>query len=83
MTCPYLREVAMVFCRACPVKKLVPIDHVTTASRCEGEAFKTCPLFREAMARTYGAALEEDGLEPPASPAGTDQRHPQDQGRHT
>jgi hypothetical protein len=62
MTCPYLKEVAMVFCRACPVKKLVPIDHVTTASRCEGDAFKTCQLFREAMARTYGAALEEDGL---------------------
>ena len=62
MTCPYLKEVAMVFCRACPVKKLVPIDHVSTASRCEGEAFKTCPLFQEALARTLGAAVE------PASP---------------
>jgi hypothetical protein len=61
MTCPYLKEVAMVFCRACPVKKLVPIDHVTTASRCEGEAFKTCPLFKEALARTYQAAADEPG----------------------
>jgi hypothetical protein len=58
MTCPYLKEVAMVFCRACPVKKLVPIDHVTTASRCEGEAYKTCPLFKEALERTYQAAVD-------------------------
>jgi hypothetical protein len=56
MTCPYLKEVAMVFCRACPVKKLVPIDHVTTASRCEGEAYKTCPLFKEALERAYQSA---------------------------
>ena len=26
MTCPYLKEVTMVFCRAYPVKKLVPVD---------------------------------------------------------
>jgi hypothetical protein len=58
MTCPHLREVAMVFCKACPVKKLVPLDHVTTASRCEGDAFKTCPLFQEALARTYQAAVD-------------------------
>jgi len=59
MTCPYLREVAMVFCKACPVKKLVPLDHITTASRCEGDVFKTCPLFQEALARTYQAAVDD------------------------
>ena len=66
MTCPYLKEVAMVFCRACPVKKLVPIDHVTTASRCEGDSFKSCPLFQEALARLGEAAL---GADAPATPA--------------
>ncbi len=68
MTCPYLKEAVMVFCRACPVKKLVPIDQVTTASRCEGEAFKTCPLFQEALGKTYGAGLEADA--PPPEVAG-------------
>jgi hypothetical protein len=63
MTCPYLKEVAMVFCRACPVKKLVPLDHVTTASRCEGESFKSCPLFQEALARTFRAAVDEGSTE--------------------
>lgn len=70
MTCPYLKEVAMVFCRACPVKKLVPIDHVTTASRCEGEAFTTCPLFQEALARMGQAAVAGDGPAPPRSGEG-------------
>jgi hypothetical protein len=45
------------------VKKLVPIDHITTASRCEGEAFKSCPLFQDALARTYRAAVDENGPE--------------------
>ena len=52
MTCPYLKEVTMVFCRAYPVKKLVPVDRVTTASTCGADAFCSCPLYREALART-------------------------------
>jgi hypothetical protein len=55
----------MVFCRACPVKKLVPIDHVTTASRCEADAYKSCPLFQEALARLGQAALGEELPKPP------------------
>ena len=51
MTCPYLKEVTMVFCRAYPVKKLVPVDRVTTASTCGAESFCDCPLYREALAR--------------------------------
>ncbi|WP_242392730.1 hypothetical protein [Anaeromyxobacter oryzisoli] len=50
MTCPYLKAVSMVFCRAYPVKKLVPIDRVTTESTCEGDSFHRCPLFQEALA---------------------------------
>lgn len=52
MTCPYLKEVTMVFCRAYPVKKLVPVDRVTTANNCGSEGFCNCPLYREALART-------------------------------
>ncbi len=61
MTCPYLKEVSMVFCRAYPVKKLVPIDHVTTESTCAGE-FSDCPLYREARARAERSV--EDVHEP-------------------
>ncbi len=56
MTCPYLKEVTMVFCRAYPVKKLVPLDRVTTECRCEGDAFKACPLFAGALEQARRAA---------------------------
>jgi hypothetical protein len=58
----------MVFCRAYPVKKPVPIDRVTTACTCEGETFKECPLFREALQRA-GKSVE-DSPSHPAAPKG-------------
>jgi hypothetical protein len=70
MTCPYLKEVRMVFCRAYPVKKLVPIDRVTTESTCEGNGFKGCPLFLEALEHAERAA-DADVHPSPAAPKGT------------
>lgn len=70
MSCPYLTEITMSYCRAAPVKKLVPTDRVVTESACDGEAFGTCPVYREALARregtrvsspTHAAATEERG----------------------
>jgi hypothetical protein len=49
MSCPYLTQVTMVFCRASPVKKMVPSDRLTTASTCEGESFTGCPCYRDAL----------------------------------
>jgi hypothetical protein len=60
MTCPYRKEVSMVFCRAYPVRKLVPIDRVTTASSCDGDCYQVCPLFTEAAARSWRGAVTED-----------------------
>ncbi len=51
MSCPYLEEVMMVFCRAYPVKKLVPRARITTSSPCVGGSFERCPFFREVVAR--------------------------------
>ncbi len=66
MTCPYLKEVAMVFCRACPVKKPVPANRVTTASQCE-VGFEDCPIFKEALRRAEGRLPDEN---PPAAGKG-------------
>jgi hypothetical protein len=55
MSCPHLKEVRMVICRAYPVKKPVPIDRVTTESTCD-ERYETCPLYQEALARTEGSS---------------------------
>lgn len=72
MTCPYLKEVTVVFCRAYPLKKPVPIDRVTTASTCEGDGFCACTLYRDALARA-GRSLEEEGhsAHPEAPKGGT------------
>lgn len=62
MTCPYRKEVSMVFCRAYPVKKPVPIDRVTTGSTCDGTSYEECPLFRDAV---DGAKRTADGSSEP------------------
>ncbi len=59
MTCPYLKEVRMVFCRAYPVKKLMPLDQLVSASCCCTDcAFQSCPAFLDARARVEQAAAE-------------------------
>ena len=56
MSCPYLTQVTMSFCAAYPVKKLVPTARVVTESACDGEAFSSCPVFRELLVRRNEAA---------------------------
>ncbi len=70
MTCPYLKEVSVVFCRAYPVKKPVPIDRVTTASTCECDGFKGCPLYRDALTRAGRSVDEDDSSRTPTPPKG-------------
>ena len=50
MACPYLKEVVMLFCDACPQKKPLPLDRIATANPCLGE-FGHCPMFEEVIAR--------------------------------
>jgi hypothetical protein len=64
MSCPYLKEVRMVFCRAYPVKKLVPIDQVTTANSCETDcAFHDCALFKDARGRVERSVEAADAAD--------------------
>lgn len=58
MSCPYLAEITMVYCRASPVRKLIPSDRLTTASHCDNESFGGCPLFVEALDRA-GESVRE------------------------
>ena len=69
MTCPYLTEVTMVFCQASPVKKLIPTDRVSTASGCEANAYCTCPLYRDALARAHHGVEELEAEEKACPPA--------------
>ncbi len=56
MSCPYLKEVVMLFCRAYPVKKMVPLDRIASASPCLAQDFENCPLYQEVLARLRAQA---------------------------
>jgi hypothetical protein len=48
MSCPYLEEVVMVFCRAYPaIKKPIPRSRSLTSSPCVNGGFERCPIFNE------------------------------------
>ena len=68
LTCPYLKEVVMLYCDACPFKKMVPLDHLVSASPCLAQEYQTCRHFMEAVAALAGAARGKEGLDPHAAP---------------
>jgi hypothetical protein len=55
MSCPYLKEVVMLFCQAYPIRKMVPLDRLASADPCLGKDFSQCPLFKELVARLQAA----------------------------
>jgi len=61
MTCPYLKEVVMLYCDACPIKKMVPLDHIASAGPCLLQDYKSCPLYQE-LAEKLGVALADNNL---------------------
>ncbi len=74
MRCPFFEEVVVAFCRAYPVKKLVPSDRLQASSICTCERFDECSLFREVMARLdsgrtsaeKGEGADTGGAKPPS-----------------
>ncbi len=67
MTCPYLKEVVMLYCDACPFKKMVPLDHLVSASPCLAQNYQFCRHFIEAVA-TSAAAVGKEAPERSGSP---------------
>jgi hypothetical protein len=69
MTCPYLKEVVMLYCDACPFKKMVPLDQLVSASPCLEQDFKFCQHFLEAVANAAaGAAARREHPDPRSGP---------------
>jgi len=53
MTCPFLKEVVMLYCDAYAVKKMVPLDRLVSTEPClSTRSWCTCPLFQEAQPGT-------------------------------
>lgn len=55
--CPFLKEVVMLYCDACPVKKLLPRNQVVSIGPCATSDHERCPLFREMVRAASEAAL--------------------------
>jgi len=55
MRCPFFEEVLVAYCRAFPIKKLVPSDRLHADCVCTHEGYDDCPVFREVLARTHAA----------------------------
>ena len=63
MRCPFFEEILVAFCRAYPVKKMVPSDRLQANCICIGKGYDDCSLFREVIAKLESArrAVEETG----------------------
>ncbi len=68
MSCPHLKEVVMLYCGGFPVRKMVPLDRIVSASPCLTQDFQQCPLYREIVARLQGCAQAavDPGAPPPS-----------------
>ncbi len=63
MRCPFFEEVVVAFCRAYPVKKMVPSDRIQADCICTCETFTDCPLFQEIMAKVEGTHAKKAELD--------------------
>ncbi len=66
MKCPFLEEVTMSYCRAFPMKKLVPSSSLHAGSMCEG-GFAACNAYKQfsGTASAHQEALAGPQITPP------------------
>ncbi len=75
MTCPYLKQVVMLYCVACPLKKMVPLDHLVSATPCMAQDYKGCTLYQDVLRRP-GAEADAAVPEPRPAPISRREVHP-------
>lgn len=49
--CPWLKQVVMLYCDACPTKKMVPRDQLVSQGPCLAGSFTECGMYREMAQR--------------------------------
>ncbi|HEY3348354.1 MAG TPA: hypothetical protein VGM13_01090 [Thermoanaerobaculia bacterium] len=54
--CPWLKQVVMLYCDACPTKKMVPKDQLVSQGPCLAGSFAECAMYRE-MAQRLGSGV--------------------------
>jgi len=68
MGCPFLQKVVMLQCRACPVRKLVPMNESTAHGACFEDNFHDCRLFLEAAGRLPESPEQQPASGPEGAP---------------
>jgi glycine cleavage system H lipoate-binding protein len=48
MKCPFLEEIVVRYCKAHPVRKMIPAESATSSCPCLDGEYETCPAFKEA-----------------------------------
>ncbi len=66
-TCPWLKQVVMLYCDACPTKKMVPRDQLVSLGPCLAGSFEECAMYREMVRRISGGAERAEAADPAAS----------------
>ncbi len=68
MRCPFYEEIVVAYCRATPMRKMLPAGRLLPTSPCIREGYAGCPFYQERMLRPGGDEAPE---EPVASAPGT------------
>jgi hypothetical protein len=55
-TCPWLKQVVMLYCDACPTKKMVPKDQLVSLGPCLAGSYEECAMYREMVRRIRGGS---------------------------
>lgn len=58
--CPWLKQVVMLYCDACPTKKMVPRDQLVSMGPCLAGSFESCAMYREMVGRIRASAEDAD-----------------------
>ena len=52
-TCPFLKEVVMLYCEACPQRKHLPRNQVVSMGPCTSKDFTQCALYLDMTRRAF------------------------------
>jgi len=66
-TCPWLKQVVMLYCDACPTRKMVPRDQLVSMGPCLTGSFEGCAIYREMVKRIGASAADAEAAAQGAS----------------
>ncbi len=66
-TCPWLKQVVMLYCDACPTKKMVPRDQLVSLGPCLAGSFEECAMYREMVHRIGAGGADAEAASTQAS----------------